>query len=676
MVTELDIDPPYRRTKPRPVRQFKNANWEAIRQQIRSCWTSFSKKSPSRSVNENWLKLKSILNQCLDKFIPTKMTSPRENLPWLSKSLLASIRKKTSLYNKAKRTNKADLWAKHKLCKRQTQRAIRSARWSFLKNKLSESLEPKNSKPLWRYIKSKRQDGNGVSPLKENGQLHSDSRRKAEILNNQFCSVFTSEDTTNIPKLPGPPNTEMPKFQITVQGVTKLLEGLNGRKAPGPDELPNLILKNAANEISSFLKIIFNQSLQTGKLPDDWVEANVAPVFKKGDRHSPANYRPISLTCVCVKLLEHIICKQIMSHFSENKILTPVQHGFRSKYSCESQLLITTDEFIQNFKGKTQTDVVVLDFSKAFDVVPHQRLLHKLDHYGIRGTTLNWIKNLLTNRTQKVVVDGSSSESARVKSGVPQGTVLGPLLFLTYINDLPSTVSSQVRLFADDCLLYRPIKCQADQEKLEFQYALKGETLENVSSTPYLGVCLSETLEWEGHIKKITSKANSTLGFLRRNLKACPPKLRETAYFSLVRSSLEYSSAVWDPFRQKDIDKLEKIQRTAARFVTQNYRQTASVTSLIQNLGWTDLKTRRKNSRLLCMFKIFNELVEIPINDRLIPADRRTRGGHNQAYKHIRANTTLGQNSFWHRTIPDWNSLPAAITESKTVAAFKGQLVD
>ena len=171
----------------------------------------------------------------------------------------------------------------------------------FLKNKLSESLEQKNSKPLWRYIKSKRQDGNGVSPLKENGQLHSDSRRKAEILNNQFCSVFTSElGTTNISKPPGPPNTEIPKFEITVQGVTKLLEGLSGEKAPGPDELPNDILKNAANEISPFLKIIFDQSLQTGKLPDDWVEANVAPVFKKGDRHSPAKYRPISPTYVFV----------------------------------------------------------------------------------------------------------------------------------------------------------------------------------------------------------------------------------------------------------------------------------------------------------------------------------------------------------------------------------------
>ena len=157
-------------------------------------------------------------------------------------------------------------------------------------------------------------------------------------------------------------------------------------------------------------------------------------------------------------------------------------------------------------------------------------------------------------------------------------------------------------------------------EMHEFEY-----TLANVSSTPYLGVCLNETLEWEAHNHKITSKANSTLGFLQRNLKVCPPKLRETAYLSLVRSSLKYSLAVWDPFRQKDIDKLEKNQRSAARFVTQNHRQTASVTALIQNLGWTDLKTRRKNSRLVSMFNISNELVEIPINDRLIVVNNQLR---------------------------------------------------
>ena len=205
----------------------------------------------------------------------------------------------------------------------------------FLKNKLSESLGQK--KPLWRYIKSKRRNGNCVYSLNENDQLHSNSRRKAKMINNQFCSVFTSEDTTNISKLPVPPNTEMSNFEITFQGVSKLLKGLNGGKASGPGKLPNLILKNAVNEISPFLKIIFDQSLPSGKSTDD-------------------------------------------------KILTPVQNGFRSKNSCESQLILITT--IQNFEGKTQIDVV-LDFSKAFDVVPHQRLLHKLDHYGIQRTKLN-----------------------------------------------------------------------------------------------------------------------------------------------------------------------------------------------------------------------------------------------------------------------------------------------
>ena len=179
-----------------------------------------------------------------------------------------------------------------------------------------------------------------------------------------------------MPKLEGPSTTPMNNIEITQSGITKLLSELNVDKAPGPDELPNLLLKNAAKEISPFLTDIFEHSIRTGKSPDEWVEANVASVFKKGDRHTASNYRPISLTCVCAKLLKHIICKNIMTHFTKNKIQTSVQHGFRAEHSCESQLLLTTEDLVQNYEDKIQTDLIVLDFSKAIDVVPHQRLLH------------------------------------------------------------------------------------------------------------------------------------------------------------------------------------------------------------------------------------------------------------------------------------------------------------
>ena len=208
-------------------------------------------------------------------------------------------------------------------------------------------------------------------------------------------------------------------------------------------------------------------SLDNGSLPEDWRNANISPIFKKGDRHTAANYRPVSLTCVCCKMLEHIICRHIMNHLEHYKILTNLQHGFRSGHSCESQLIITLDDIMKQFDSKKQTDLAILDFSKAFDTVPHKKLLHKLKHYGIDGKINKWIRSFLTQRKQQVVIEGESSDSCSVDSGVPQGTVLGPLLFLCHIIDLPNCVKSKVRLFADDCLLYTSVKTIQDQIQLQ-----------------------------------------------------------------------------------------------------------------------------------------------------------------------------------------------------------------
>ena len=192
--------------------------------------------------------------------------------------------------------------------------------------------------------------------------------------------------------------------------------------------------------------------------------AHVSPIYKKGSRVLPENYITVSLTCILCKVMEHITCKHIAKHTNEHNILTPFQHGFRQARSCETQLLTTLHGLLSYWNTNSQVDVIVLNCKKkAFDTVPHDKLLGKLHHYGIDNNINKWIGNFLKTRSKCFIVDGTKSDQVHVDSGVPQGTVVGPMLFLLNINDLPENVKSHVRLFSDDCLLYRPIRSQGDQ---------------------------------------------------------------------------------------------------------------------------------------------------------------------------------------------------------------------
>ena len=364
---------------------------------------------------------------------------------------------------------------------------------------------------------------------------------------------------------------------------------------------------------------------------------------------------------------------------------------------------------MRNWDSNTQLDIAVLDFSKAFDTVPHDKLLGKLTHYGIHGHLHGWITNFLKCREQSVVVDGTHSSPVYVESGVPQGTVLGPILFLLHINDLPDHVTSSVRLFADDCLLYRPIRSQDDQhllqedinsltqwcsdwgmsfnadkcevmrvtrksQPLRMFYTIKGQVLQEVTKAKYLGITITDDLQWSTHIANITKKANSNLAFLRRNLKDAPPKVKETAYLSLVRSLLEYSCTVWDPHLRKDTDAIEMVQRRAARMVRNDYQYDSSVTEMLSILGWDTLSDRRRDAKLTLLYKIINHLAEVPTEDILVPADPRTRANHSYKFKCIQAKTTVFRHSFFVSIIPDWNNLTAAIVESPTLVTYKSRL--
>ena len=224
--------------------------------------------------------------------------------------------------------------------------------------------------------------------------------------------------------------TVMNQIHIMTNGVRKLLECIKTHNATGPDNIPAHLLHILSHQLAPFLTRLFQFSLDSGTVPTDWKTANIIPIFKKGDRHKPSNYRPVSLTSICCKLLEHILYSNIMKHLENNNILTDKQRGFRHRRSCESQLLTTVHDLALNLDKCKQTNVILLNFSKAFDMDPNQRLLSKLHLYGIQNSTLNWISSFLTNRTQQVTIDNIQSDQLPVDSGVPQGTVLGPLLFL------------------------------------------------------------------------------------------------------------------------------------------------------------------------------------------------------------------------------------------------------
>ena len=254
-----------------------------------------------------------------------------------------------------------------------------------------------------------------------------------------------------------------------------------------------------------------------------------------------------------------------MAHLERFNILTEKQHGFRAHHSCETQLIQTVHDLALSLQNKQQTDLIIMDFSKAFDTVPHNRLLHKLTQYGITGNIHQWLSSFLTQRRQRVILGGESSSWVKVRSGVPQGTVVGPLLFLIYLNDLPQGISSSIRLFADDCVVYRNITCLKDTAKLQedmkvldkwqhswqmsfniekcfllrithktnpvaADYTLGGSVLKQLKIHTYLGVEITEDLKWNTHVSKLTAKANRALGFIRRNLPSCPRNLKAQAY--------------------------------------------------------------------------------------------------------------------------------------------------
>ena len=414
----------------------------------------------------------------------------------------------------------------------------------------------------------------------------------------------------------------------------------------------------------------------------------------------------MSLTSVVCRIMERLIKNVLTDHLLEHNLFTPDRYGFREFRSCLSQLLEVFEEWTSLLDDNIPVDIVYFDFAKAFDSVPHKRLLTKIKSYGIEGNIYNWIKSFLTDRKQRVVLNGFKSEWTTVTSGVPQGSVLGPLLFLLYINDLPDNVKyCQVKIFADDTKIYFPSNCQAQHIQNDIEslknwsktwqlpfnsdkcsvlhlgssnqgneyYVLDDLTqtdtmIKSVESIRDLGIIADNKFKFDKHIAEIAKKASGVLASIKRTMKFVNKETFNALYKSLVRPILEYCAPVWNPCKVKQIKTLESVQRRATKLVKE--LKNKSYTERLLFLDLSTLSYRRRRGDMITTFKMLHGMID---TDSKVFFERSTSvtRGHNLKLFKFASSSSLRKNYFSNRVINEWNNLPATIVNAKSVIEFE-----
>ena len=706
---DINMKPKLRKKTQRKIFMYHKANLSTLKQDTLNFASDFLNSNPlSRSVNANWESIRDKVTDLANKHIPSKLSKTKHNLPWVNVDVKRKMRKRDRLFSKARRSNSSHDWKIYRSYRNYVTKVVRNAHRSYINTIIGPQLT-ENPKRFYSYINLRRTESMGVPILKTSNKMCSTDKAKAEALNCQFQSVFTKPSNTQVEYDAPSPYSSIPHLVISNTGVVKQLSGLKVSKSCGPDEISPHFLKLVAEEIAPVFTFLFQQSFDNNTIPDQWRFALVTPIYKNGPKSDPANYRPISLTCISCKICEHIVLSHVAKHLNSNKIILDDQHGFRERLSTITQLINCTNDWVESLNRRSQTDVILLDFSKAFDRVPHHLLLAKLSYYGIRNNTFGWINAFLSHRRQSVSVNGTHSSWVDVTSGVPQGSVLGPALFLIYINDINNDIQSKLKLFADDSGLYREINCPEDHMILQndlntlaawsdkwlmsfnikkcvvmsitrkhkpslYQYKLCGEDLSHVTKHDYLGVTISQDLRWNDHVTKITRKASQTLGLLRRQLSPCSRDVKTKAYEALVRPKLEYASQIWNPNTLKDIKRIEQVQRNAARFVFADYRKTTSVTPLINQLDWDTLHTRRLIHQATMFYRIHYGLVNISPPACFQRATHIFRFDHPLKYvSTFRPVVNVYKFAFYPRVVQIWNRLPpsAVLHINPTTTAFQ-----
>ena len=650
--------------------------------------------------------------------MPFRTYRLRENSPpWINDYILIIREHKNVIHIVAKRINTAESWENFRKIRNFYTEEIRNRKQNYI-SELDNSISKTNTfgtKEWWKivnnFLKNKGSDNDTIPPIEnETGTIYSNSD-KAEAFNKYFneqAKVMGNNDP--LPHIDPRDETFLP-FQLSTEEVTLAINNLDKNKAVGPDMVHNRLLIVACPVIVQPLTTLFNKSLANGLFPEVWKRAHVVPIYKqKGDKSSCKNYRPISLLSCVGKLLEKCVQKHLVHYLKENSIITPSQSGFTSGDSTIYQLLNIYDDFVSGLDRNIPTQAIFFDISKAFDRVWHRGLIHKLEAAGVRGTLLNWFENYLKNRKQAVVLKGSKSKFLEVHAGVPQGSVLGPTLFLLYINDLNTAIESNIKLFADDTSMYlslvdnltrsrilnsdmMKISLWAQKWKVNFncqktellnvcnrnfiidnQLIFDNSILQPSISHKHLGLTLQENCKWDSHVTSLVAKCRPLVSCLKSYKYRLNRRSLEIMYKSYILPHFDYADVVWDNLTQRQIQDLEEIQLEALRTIIGTVRGT-SHDVIYNESGFIPLRIRRERHKLILFFKFVNGLLPTHLSRKFpeLASNFQTRYPRRRSLerKQLQWNLEIYHQSYFPISTELWNNLPENIKSITSISAFK-----
>ena len=721
----------------REVYNFKRANWDGLNSDLNSVdWDS----QLNGNIETAWLSFKQTLFNLMDKHIPKIKVGGMPQPSWFDAEAHQCCREKERLHQIYKGTPDADSELK---CDRYLKFSIARKKFkNLVSQKMGDSFDDDEdsgliTKKFWSYIKAT-SNNTRIPELVHLGDVYKSSLLdQSELFNNFFYSQFSDASAYDIEI----DHSQSQNFVIDFNQsrVYEVLKDINSNKAMGPDKIHGMVLKTCARSLCKPLALLFTNSYYRGVIPTEWKSAVIVPVHKKGSKTDVENYRPISLTCIVMKVMERIIRDELMARCGH--MIDTRQHGFLKNKSCTTQLTDFCDSLALSLNNNLRSDVIYFDFAKAFDSVNHDIILKKLKTiYSIDSFLLQFVSSYLSGRGQSVVIGGNMSSELPVLSGVPQGSILGPTLFVLFLNDIVGGLHDRtnILMYADDTKIWRqmdsiedhiilqsdinylhdwsvsnkmkfhPSKCKVLMVSkfnpplidvlpfVQFYYTMGGNLLQYVDSEKDLGVTVNRTLNFTEHATSLYGKANQRFGLLKRTCHFIHSMVKKRAlYLAMVRSIFEHCPTVWRPSSNTVINRLECIQKRAIKWINADYSNSYTFNNLLyythcKQLDILPIRYRFDYHDLKLFHLIVHNIscIKLPSYLRFFEGQSRLRFTHldrlslisdvvpaSRVYN-FNSNAKRGlTNSYFYRSHIKWNQLPYSLRAITKPGEFKSRLI-